>query len=251
MGRERSRLSRGLFGILAFILALGLVFYTPRPDAQPGTDAKQPQLSPAPPNPAGGSQRKYPTRQPMVSSAPQSEVGRSLPQAARRAGGGRRRRPKPSTQPMLAAKTKPSPSLRNPLVDGKAKLDAGDLLGARRILNAALISGKLSESDASQAKSMLEQISQSLSSPPSFSPTTNSAAPTPSSPANCSPKSRPNTTSPGNTSAASTAWQTPRSFAPTPRSKSSKAHSARRSKRTSSTWKSGSAANPTPTARCT
>jgi len=45
-----------------------------------------------------------------------------------------------------------------PLVDAKAKLDAGKLLDARRILNAALTSGALSEPDAKAAKLMLNDI---------------------------------------------------------------------------------------------
>ena len=100
----------------------------------------------------------------MVSSAPQSEVSvgpasTTKPPAVL---AGATPTTKPSTQPTLASRSQPITLSKTPLVDGKAKLDAGDLLGSRRILNAALINGNLSESDASQAKSMLNQISQSL-----------------------------------------------------------------------------------------
>jgi len=48
------------------------------------------------------------------------------------------------------------------LADGKAKLEAGDLLGARTIINDALLSGTLSESDSSAAREMLTSASQKL-----------------------------------------------------------------------------------------
>ncbi|HEX4795987.1 MAG TPA: L,D-transpeptidase family protein [Humisphaera sp.] len=48
------------------------------------------------------------------------------------------------------------------LADGKAKLEAGDILGARTTINDALLSGQLSESDSSAAREMLTTASQKL-----------------------------------------------------------------------------------------
>jgi lipoprotein-anchoring transpeptidase ErfK/SrfK len=164
MSRSRSRLSRHLFGILVFILALSLIFYIhdlAKSSASDKTNATAALPVTAKP-PAVTSEISKP--QPMVSSAPQSEVtvgpaSTTKPPAVL---AGTTPTTKPSTQPTLASKSQPISLSKTPLVDGKAKLDAGDLLGARRILNASLIAGNLSESDASQAKTMLNQISQSL-----------------------------------------------------------------------------------------
>jgi lipoprotein-anchoring transpeptidase ErfK/SrfK len=49
-----------------------------------------------------------------------------------------------------------------PLVDAKAKLDAGDLLESRRIYNAALLTGQLSDADATTAKAAMAQINQTV-----------------------------------------------------------------------------------------
>jgi lipoprotein-anchoring transpeptidase ErfK/SrfK len=68
--------------------------------------------------------------------------------------------------PMLA-ESHPRPALSAEQVgaalrDGKAKLDAGELIAARKLLNDAFQSGKLSDTDEQQAKSMLSQISQTV-----------------------------------------------------------------------------------------
>lgn len=54
------------------------------------------------------------------------------------------------------------PSNQPPLVEGKAKMDAGDLLGARAILNAALTAGHLTPADAASARHLLSEISQTV-----------------------------------------------------------------------------------------
>ncbi|HZL36048.1 MAG TPA: L,D-transpeptidase family protein [Tepidisphaeraceae bacterium] len=55
-----------------------------------------------------------------------------------------------------------SPASAAPLTDGKAKMDSGDLLGARLILNAALQSGNLNSADAQSARQLLSQINQTV-----------------------------------------------------------------------------------------
>lgn len=47
-----------------------------------------------------------------------------------------------------------------PLADGKARLAAGQFLDARSVVNDSLLSGKLSDADATAAKSLLTEINQ-------------------------------------------------------------------------------------------
>lgn len=49
-----------------------------------------------------------------------------------------------------------------PMADAKAKMDAGKTLEARRILNAAITSGKLSDADTKSAKEMLSKANQTV-----------------------------------------------------------------------------------------
>jgi len=69
------------------------------------------------------------------------------------------------------ASTTPQPQFAAPaniqvnaqtLIDGKAKKDAGDLVGARELINAALLSGQLGESDSDAAREMITEMSQKL-----------------------------------------------------------------------------------------
>jgi LysM repeat protein len=57
----------------------------------------------------------------------------------------------------------PAPAVsNNPLADGLAKKEAGELIAARRILNSALLSGKLSPADADKAKQIMAEINQTV-----------------------------------------------------------------------------------------
>lgn len=49
-----------------------------------------------------------------------------------------------------------------PITDARAKVEAGDLLGARLLLNEPLVSGRLSGADAGAARQILSQISQTV-----------------------------------------------------------------------------------------
>jgi lipoprotein-anchoring transpeptidase ErfK/SrfK len=49
-----------------------------------------------------------------------------------------------------------------PLADGKAKLDAGELLAGRKVLNAALIGGELSAGDAATAKKLIAEANKAV-----------------------------------------------------------------------------------------
>jgi LysM repeat protein len=90
----------------------------------------------------------------------------------------------PRVPPVAAADPKPKPAVASPpapapaaapapvlaaatftshtLADAKAKLDAGDLLAARDLLNDPLIAGHLTPADADAARHMLSEISQSV-----------------------------------------------------------------------------------------
>jgi lipoprotein-anchoring transpeptidase ErfK/SrfK len=49
-----------------------------------------------------------------------------------------------------------------PIADGKAQIDSGNLVAGRRILNDALISGRLSEADAQKAKELIATANEAL-----------------------------------------------------------------------------------------
>jgi lipoprotein-anchoring transpeptidase ErfK/SrfK len=77
----------------------------------------------------------------------------------------------PTTEPTTQATTHPSTiATTGPvvlpegtaavLVEGKGKLDAGDLLGGRKILNDALLSGTLSAADTNLAKRMMAEANR-------------------------------------------------------------------------------------------
>jgi len=50
----------------------------------------------------------------------------------------------------------------NSITDGKAQLDAGNLVAGRRMLNEALVSGQLSEADAQKAKELITTANEAL-----------------------------------------------------------------------------------------
>lgn len=69
----------------------------------------------------------------------------------------------PVNQPQVAPATRPAAKLASsPLTDAQAKLAAGDLLAARKILNDALLAGNLSPADAESAKKTIADINQTI-----------------------------------------------------------------------------------------
>ena len=58
--------------------------------------------------------------------------------------------------------TPPSEISNQPLQDAKTKADAGDLIDSRQILNDALLTGRLSDSDAGAARKQIEEINKIL-----------------------------------------------------------------------------------------
>ncbi len=134
MSRSRSRLSRHLFGILVFIIAHQPDLLYPRPGPQQRVRIKRKGngCGTAAAKPPAVAPRNNPNPSRWSAARQQSEVTswpRFPPQSRRQCWRERFPPPNRPTQPTIAAKSKPISLSKTPLVDGKAKLDAGDLLG--------------------------------------------------------------------------------------------------------------------------
>jgi lipoprotein-anchoring transpeptidase ErfK/SrfK len=64
-----------------------------------------------------------------------------------------------AVQPAAPAQVAPA---RNGVTEGKAKIDAGDLPGGRKLLNEALMSGRLSDAEAATAKQLISDANKLL-----------------------------------------------------------------------------------------
>ena len=177
MGRYGRRISRSLIGVLIVTLVLGLVFYlkntskTGAQEAKAKTGASSVNAGRTPPVEKVAHTSETPPPKVNTTSTPAPTT-------------------KPATQPMIAMTVTPTapttPSTRpssvsfmpnsngsapggsaaaittskNPLTDAQARKDSADLLGARRILNDALLSGRLSASEIDAAKKQIAEINQ-------------------------------------------------------------------------------------------
>src|SRR4051794_40134715 len=200
MGRSRTRISRGLIGALVVVIALGVVFYfhnTSRTKANAlradvvkapaqtsgsaGGAQREPAIitapaPPAPASPAPPAPTTAPSTQPSgnlaehgmppftqtallptssllnnLKASPTTSIAPVDPRSNNGNGNGNKSAARPSV-----------PSSSNPLADGKARADAGDLLNARRIVNDALVNNRLSDADATAAKDLLSQVNQTI-----------------------------------------------------------------------------------------
>ncbi len=163
MRRNRARFSRALIVVLVIALVLGAIF-TIHNLTRGKAVAEASTIKPAPPvvNAAGATPAVAGADQTPVKAAVESP-GTSQTNVANQAEA-------PATPPVAATgNASPAPAARPAmsaesvsaaLHDGKTQLDAGNLLEARRLLNDALQSGKLSDADDAQAKAMLAQISK-------------------------------------------------------------------------------------------
>jgi hypothetical protein len=70
----------------------------------------------------------------------------------------------PASAPPVSTSTTAEPAVvsQQPLQDAKSKMDAGDLLASRQLLNDALISGRLSDADADAAKKQIDDINHNV-----------------------------------------------------------------------------------------
>lgn len=146
MGRYGRRISRSLIGILVVTLVLGLVFYLKNLSS---TQAEEPK----PPAVAAPQSR-------VIQAAQQKPAGPAALPATQPAA----RNLAPATAPsaVTPAIEAPKPQSTAPLAEATAKKDAGDLLGARRILNAALTGGKLSSTDSDAARKIISDLNQTI-----------------------------------------------------------------------------------------
>jgi lipoprotein-anchoring transpeptidase ErfK/SrfK len=145
------RISRGLIGLLGVVIVLGLVFYfnnvrkTSASEAPPRADKTV--VAPAP----TGSGTPAPTiAAPRINVSEPSTTPSSRPP-----------RPFGSGGTPASAGNHSTGSLTT-LSDAAQKRSAGDLLGARRVLNDALVTGHLNPSDADAARRMLSELNQTL-----------------------------------------------------------------------------------------
>ena len=142
------RISRSLIGLLTLTLIVGIAFYLKN---QP--KAAQPSVAIAAPPPA-----TEPTSSPpMLSAVKAAPILATIT-------------PAPATQPLSAPTTMPlswapaAATIVSPtfLSDAQSKKDSGDLLGARKMLNDALLAGKLSPADESATKKLIADINQTV-----------------------------------------------------------------------------------------
>jgi LysM repeat protein len=149
MGRYGRRISRSLIGALIITVVVGLTFYlknvtsTHAEQPKPGGNVAGPSLprpTDAPPR-----ARQAPATQQLVTTAPPTT--------------------RPITEVVTVAPPRPTSAPVSPtgsLTEALAKKNAGDLLGARRMLNASLLSSRLSAGDAETARKTIAEINQTV-----------------------------------------------------------------------------------------
>ncbi len=165
MSRARRRISRGLIALLLIVLAIGTAFFFKK-TGQSRADAPEAVSAVVSAATAAGS--------PLAASiTPAAATGSELvaiaaaPGAAPRAASPRpasvpATHPVQEPTPYIAPRAAPAPAVpvANPLEVGKARLQSQDLIGARDVVNDALRSGRLSATEASEAKSFLTDINK-------------------------------------------------------------------------------------------
>jgi lipoprotein-anchoring transpeptidase ErfK/SrfK len=169
-----NRISKSLIGVLGIVLVLAVVAYvhnTRNSDAAPQPGAPAPvaeAAQPAPVAPTPVDNRPKLPGDALVTSTPTALAPAPAPAPAPAA-------PAPAKPADAAAdwkqalETAPAPRATVPLVpadravaEGKARIDAGDLLAGREILNSALASGKLTPADQKIAKELMTQANQAI-----------------------------------------------------------------------------------------
>ena len=145
------RISRGLIGLLGVVIVLGLVFYfnnVRKTSAGEAPRADKTVNAPAPSVPGAA----MPTiTAPKVDLRGPSTNPATRPTRTVQDGG-------PSASPGSNA----SASYLTTLNEASQRKSSGDLLGARKLLNEALVSGHLNPSDTDAAKRMLNEMNQTL-----------------------------------------------------------------------------------------
>jgi len=171
---SRNRFSRSLVGLLVLTLVAGAGLYVrgvlqalpaqahgvappPSPAAAPSADKQaSPAPTTAPASVAAVAPAVAPAAAPLITSAPLL-AAQTTPQTS------------PATQPSASlAAWSPTPALvpsappANFLTEAAAKTSTGDLLGARKMLNDALLSNSLSTTDTAATKKAIADINDTL-----------------------------------------------------------------------------------------
>ncbi len=179
MSRNR-RISRRLIAATAIVLAVGLIFWGSKllhhaahqqAASTQAANAKHTLMAAATTTPsAPATQPAAPA--PLIMTTPLLAASTTQPVQSERPVAKAPVQLALDTQPpkvapaMLTSNVKPSvaltPQSTQPLVDAKAKLESNHLLEARRILEAALMSGSLPAGDVASAKEMLSTINKTV-----------------------------------------------------------------------------------------
>jgi lipoprotein-anchoring transpeptidase ErfK/SrfK len=177
---SRTRMSRGLVAFVGITIVLGAVAYfhnsnkskakdaAVAPTVATGAGAAAPapkataQAAPPPVRSTGqislpGSAKAMLTQTPGTDSG--SAAAPKPPSAERKTIA---LAPTPAPTPTVKAPTAPLVSTGNALADGKAQIEAGNLLAGRQILNDALTAGQFSEADADKAKELITLANQTI-----------------------------------------------------------------------------------------
>jgi lipoprotein-anchoring transpeptidase ErfK/SrfK len=148
-------MSRGLIGLLGVTIVLGLVFYLH--NVSKSSAKENPGKTNAPvslPPPSQGQSPKVATNIGPARATDPVAIPATNPSTQPTNRPANRMLSGPSGSDLLASKSA--------LADASAKQTAGDLLGARRVLNAALQTGSLSDADSDAAKKMMRDINQTV-----------------------------------------------------------------------------------------
>ena len=157
MGRTGHRVSRGLIALLIAVCAIGGIFYLHDTSKSKATETKTPSApAPARANEQIASNTPEPSvAQPdvPVSQTPSFGSTSSTPPTTQSLAQA------PTTQPQAAPHYQGSSDVFARAISMK---DSGDLLGARRILNDAIQSNSLSDSDVLKAHTLMAEINQTV-----------------------------------------------------------------------------------------
>jgi lipoprotein-anchoring transpeptidase ErfK/SrfK len=173
---RRRRVSRALIGVLSITIALGLVFWLhnlTKSKASPAAAAHVDVHTPPPPPSAAPTAKVAKPETPaaaapkpsgLITQTPTAPLNTTVtptvtPTASPIARAGE---PASAGGSLASPSTRPSLSATGSLADAQAKLDAGDFLAARNMLNASLSSGKLADADVKAAKLMLNKVNDTV-----------------------------------------------------------------------------------------
>ncbi|MBC8108841.1 MAG: L,D-transpeptidase family protein [Anaerolineae bacterium] len=155
MGRTGRRVSRGLIALLIVVVAIGGIFYLHDTSKTKATETRPPAVASATSSSGGDFGSPAPSVQtnstpaPVIpiSQTPSFNTPATQPTNA------------PTTQPGLSSSAGSSSDLFSRAMAAK---DSGDLIGARRMLNDALLANQLSESEITKAHSMMAEINDTV-----------------------------------------------------------------------------------------